>query len=170
MERGDVRGSRGIDRVLANSVALGALTGLRSVAASALLSHELADARDRQPSGGLADLLATPTASRVLALLASGEMLADKTSLVGDRVSPIPLTGRAIMGSLTAAAFAGSQRRPVLLPAVLGAAAAIATAYAAFHLRRLAAEHFEVPDRVLGMVEDAVVIAASRGIASAMEG
>lgn len=170
MGRGSDGTDRGIDRVLVSSVALGALTGLRSMAASALLSHELADARDRQPAGALADLLATPTAARALALLASGEMLADKTSFVGDRISPIPLAGRAIMGSLTAAAFAGSRRHAVLLPAVLGATAAIATAYAAYHARRLVAERFEVPDRILGLVEDAVVVAAGRGIASAMEG
>jgi uncharacterized membrane protein len=96
-------------------------------------------------------------------------MLADKTRFVANRTSPVPLFGRAMIGSLTGAAYAASRRHSVLLPAVAGAASAIATTFAAFHLRRLAAETWGIPDRLLGAVEDALIVAASRGIAEVME-
>jgi uncharacterized membrane protein len=151
------------------AAALGALAGLRSMAAPALLSHEMSNDNDFRYLSRIERVLSSGTAAKLLALLAGGEMLADKTSIVGDRTSAVPLLGRAIMGSFTAAAFAADRRQRILLPAAIGAAAAIASTYAAFHLRRLAAEHFEVPDRVLGMIEDAIVVGAGKGITEMME-
>jgi uncharacterized membrane protein len=157
--------------VLLTSAALGALSGLRGTAAPALLSHELAESRD-DPANGLARLLSSETAASVLTLVASGELLFDR-GLTGGRAgtgSPIPLVGRAIMGSLTAAAFASARRQSVILPAILGGAAALATTAAARKARRLARRHYNVPDRVIEMVEDALVIGAGKGISSVMDG
>lgn len=158
---------RDSDSVLLTSAALGALSGLRGLAAPALLSHQLADGRD-DPASGLAHLLSSDAASRVLGLLAGGEILVDGSRFAGG--SPIPLVGRAIMGSLTAAAYAGANRRPVLLPALIGATAAMVAAIGAHHVRRLAIERFDVSDRLVEMAEDALVVGAGRSIARAMKG
>jgi uncharacterized membrane protein len=114
------------NRVLLTAAGLGAITGVRSMAAPALLAHELST------GGGLAGagtrigrFLGSSSASRLLAVLAGGEMLADKTFFVPDRTSPGPLIGRAVIGSLTAAAYAANRRHPVLIPAAVGAASAI---------------------------------------------
>jgi uncharacterized membrane protein len=155
------------ESVLLTSAALGALSGLRGLAGPALLSRELAEGRD-DPSSGLARLLSSDAASRVLALLASGEILADGTRFGPGRSSPIPLVGRAIMGSLTAAAYASARRGSVALPAIVGGAAALAAAFGAHHLRRLAVDRFAVSDRLVEMAEDAVVVGAGRGIGRAM--
>jgi uncharacterized membrane protein len=156
------------ERILANAAALGAITGIRTLAAPALLGHELSERGASDGNSRLERFLASDGASRLLTVLAGGEMLADKLPFAPDRTSPGPLIVRAMIGSLTAATYAVSRRHPVLLPAAVGAAAAMATAFAAFHLRRLAAERFRIPDRVLGMVEDALVVAASRGVSEAI--
>lgn len=157
---------RGRDAVVVTAAAIGAIAGLRSMAAPAMLTQELSE-----HGGGkhLIDrVLASEGGARLLTLLASGEMLADKSSAMGPRTAAVPLIGRAVVGSLTAAAYASHRRHAVLIPAVVGAAAAIASTFAAFHARRFAGEQLNLPDRLLGMMEDALVVAASRGVAHAI--
>jgi uncharacterized membrane protein len=157
------------ETILMTAAALGAISGMRSMAAPALLTHELAERGSHLDGSTLGRLLSSESTSRVLSLFAGGEMLADKMSFVPDRTSALPLVGRAVIGSLTAAAYAVHRRRSVVLPAAIGAAAAIASTFAAFHIRRFAAERFHIPDRLLGMAEDAVVVAASKGVIAALD-
>lgn len=139
------------------------------MAAPALLSYEIEEMGDADEFGPLERILASEATPRILALLAGGEMLADKTDYVPDRTNPVPLIGRAMMGSLTSAAFAVQRRHAVLVPALVGAASAIASTYAMFHLRKFAGEKLGVPDPLLGLAEDAVVLAASKLVADSME-
>ena len=63
-------------------VALGTITGMRSTA------------------GPLAFALRANSPLKALfGLMAAGEMAADKTSLVGNRIDPVPLAGRAAIGA-----------------------------------------------------------------------
>ncbi|HUE95703.1 MAG TPA: DUF4126 family protein [Longimicrobiaceae bacterium] len=160
---------RGDDSVLLTAVALGTIAGIRSMAAPALLSYGVAESGDADEFGPLERILASDATPRILALLAGGEMLADKTDFVPDRTDPVPLIGRAVVGGVTAAAFAVQRRHPVLLPALVGGASAIASTFAFFHLRRLARDHWHVPDPVLGFAEDAIVLAASKAVVDSME-
>jgi uncharacterized membrane protein len=160
---------RETEPVLLTAAALGAITGMRSMAGAALLTHELGERRSHPGASAFERALGSDALSHLLALFAGGEMLMDKTSLVPDRTSALPLAGRAVVGSLTAAAYAAHRRHPVALPAAIGALSAIASTFAMFHVRRLAADHFHVPDRLLGMLEDALVVAASRGVVAALD-
>ena len=119
------------------TLALGAITGMRSMAGPATwaLSHE----------GGL---------KRVAGVLAAGEMLADKTSFVGKRTAALPLAGRAMMGALVGMGSARDARANALTGAVIGAVAAIVFAHLAFHARR----RLPLPSALGGILEDAVVI------------
>jgi uncharacterized membrane protein len=151
------------------AAALGAVAGLRSMAAPALLTFELSEHSGPHDRSTVEKLLTSQGISRVLAMFAGGEMVADKSEEIPNRTDPLPLITRALIGSLSAAAFAAHKRHAVALPAAIGAASAIASTYASFHLRRIAGERLNVPDRVLGLVEDAFVLAASKGIGMAME-
>jgi uncharacterized membrane protein len=119
------------------TLALGAITGIRSMAGPTTwaLGHE----------GGL---------KRVTALLAAGEMLADKTPFVGNRTAALPLAGRAMMGALVGIGSARDARANALTGAVIGAVAAIAFAHLAFQARR----HLPFSSALGGLLEDAVVI------------
>ena len=86
-------------------VVLGALTGMRSMAGLAMLAL---------PHPGVA--------RPVMALAAAGEMIADKTSLVGDRVDALPLAGRAIIGALVGALIAREDDQNALLGGMVGSA------------------------------------------------
>lgn len=158
-----------IDPVVVTAAGLGAITGVRSMSAPALIAYELADDGAPEPRDAVQRALASPLASRLLAVAAGSEMVADKSSAVPARTSPGPLIGRAVIGSLTAATYAANRRHAVLLPALVGAGAAVASAFAAFHVRTFVTERFNAPDKLIGMIEDAIVVAASRGIAGRME-
>jgi len=90
-------------------LAIGTITGIRSMSGAAAVA-----ARHGGPIG------------RGVALLAAGEMAADKTAIVGDRTDPLPLAGRAIMGALLGGWIAREQHDSLLVGAVLGGATAIA--------------------------------------------
>ena len=123
-------------------VALGAVTGMRSMAGLATLAS--AHRGVTRPA---------------MALAAVGEMIADKTPGIGDRIDPVPLAGRVIMGAVVGGAIAGQQDEPPLLGAVLGAATAPVATHLAYHARK----RLPFPSVASGLLEDSLVIAlASR--------
>ena len=125
-----------IKRVLA----IGAVTGMRSMSGAATVAAQ---------HGGLL--------KQTLALLAAGEMAADKTAFVGNRTDPLPLGGRAIMGALLGGWIAHERHDSMFFGAMLGGATAVAAAHLAFQLRT------RWPDatRATGFVEDAIVLGAA---------
>ena len=122
---------------LRRTMAVGALSGMRSLAGPMALA--------RARGGALAG---------VIALLGGAEMIADKTSVVGDRIDPLPLAGRAAMGGLAGAYVAHTARENMLLGGLFGAASAVAAAHLAFHIRK----RLPLSNIAGGALEDAIVI------------
>jgi uncharacterized membrane protein len=122
---------------LERTLALGAVTGMRSMSGAATLAYE---------HGG--------AVREVFALLAAGEMIADKTGFVGDRIEPGPLAGRALLGAAVGAAVAYEGRDNMLVGGLLGAAVAVAAAHLAFHARK----RLPVASPIGGLIEDAIVM------------
>ena len=121
---------------LTNALAIGALTGMRSMAGPAALAL---------PQGG--------ALGRVVGALAAGELAADKTSFVGNRIDAAPLAGRALIGAIVGGVVAREADSNVLAGAVAGAAAAVAAAHVAFRIRK------RLPAGVAGgLIEDAIVM------------
>lgn len=121
---------------LVRTLALGAITGTRSLSGATALALG---------RGGLA--------ARASTVLWLGEMIADKTPYVGNRTDALPAAGRAVLGGLVGAASAREAHVRPLVGVLLGAGAALTMTYLAFHLRqRLAGSRL-----VGGLVEDAVV-------------
>jgi uncharacterized membrane protein len=96
-------------------------------------------------------------ARAMVSLLAAGELVADKSPAIPARTAALPLAGRLVLG---AAAAAGYAKRKRLQAAAIGAAGALASAYACFHLRRFATNRLRIPNAVAGMVEDAAALGA----------
>ncbi len=122
--------------VLTNAFAIGALTGMRTMAGPA------AHAR---PQGG--------ALGRIVGALAAGEMAADKSSIVGNRTDAAPLAGRALVGAIVGGIVAREGSGSVLAGAAVGAAAAVVAAHVAFRVRQ------RLPAGVAGgLIEDAIVM------------
>ena len=125
---------------LTRVVALATVTGVRSMAGLAAL----AAAR-----GG--------AARSAMMLVAGAEMVADKTPFIGNRIDPLPLGGRALMGATVGALVAHEARENVALGGVLGAATAVVATRIAYDVRR----HLRVPNAAGGLLEDALVVAVA---------
>lgn len=126
------------------AISLGAIAGMRSMSAPALLAH-----RRRLKH------------ERLLEALALFEMAADKTAYVPNRIAPLPLLVRGVSGAVTAStASEAEQKSKRRMLALLGAASAVASAFGTYYLRRLITRKFRVKDNVLGLIEDAAVLKA----------
>jgi uncharacterized membrane protein len=146
--------------VVTRALGMGAAAGLRSLSAPAALSRALSEGR----IGGLEEtpfaILASAGASRALLLLEIGEMLADKLPITPSRTSPPPLLGRMASGALVGAALFASESRRAAVGGALGAAAALAAAYAGERLRARAAQKLGFPDPAVALIEDGIVLLA----------
>lgn len=122
----------------AKVLAAGAATGMRSLSGPAALARE---------RGGVAGVM--------VPMLAAAEMIADKTPFLPDRIDPLPLAGRAVLGAVAGGMVARKTGGAGVLGALLGAAAAVSAAHLAYHARK----RLDVPDAVAGLLEDGLVLA-----------
>jgi uncharacterized membrane protein len=130
---------------LNDTLVLGALTGMRSMAGAAALA--------RRYDGALRN---------VMPVLALGEMVADKTSVVGNRIDPVPLAGRALIGAVVGGVIARERDQSVVVHGLLGAATAIVAAHLAYRVRT----RLPLPSLAGGLIEDSIVVSVASLYAS----
>ena len=140
------------------TAALAAISGVRSMAAPALLARAIG-------RGDVSGLRATPfallgddRASTALQVLMAGEMIGDKTPFIPSRTAAGPLFGRALSGALVGSALFVSRKRPGLSGALLGAASALGGVYAADRLRSATTQGLGLPDPLFGLLEDGLIL------------
>ncbi len=137
---------------------LGVVAGMRSLSAPALLSQRLS--QDTEVTvGRIEQVLASKVGARTLAVLALGELVADKLPQTPARIAPPSLVIRLLSGAFVGASVARRDKRPVLGPALIGAAGALASSFAFYTLRKFATQRLRVPNVVAGLLEDALTAA-----------
>ena len=150
---------------VARVLGIGAITGLRSTAGAAALSRAISAGR----IGGLKDTpfaaLGSPGVSTALRMMEIGEFIADKLPVTPSRTSLLPLLGRAACGALAGATLFVSEERRAEAGAVLGALSAATAAYAGESLRARIQEKLRVPDPIVGLLEDGIVLLGGRLLA-----
>lgn len=131
--------------LLRDTVALGAITGIRSMAGPATLTigHGVLP-------------------SRVAAVLAAAEMVVDKTPFVGTRTDAFPLAGRAVLGAIVGVVVAHERRGNRLLAGIIGATASIAAAHLASRARR----RYPSANLLGGVLEDLIVVSVGAAYAA----
>jgi uncharacterized membrane protein len=123
----------------------------------------------------LAPRLLARGASRPLRALATAfaamELFADKLPFAPNRTAPIWLATRALAGAGIARALLRHRGRGAARgAAVLGAAVAVASAFAGFHIRRALTKRFgggPVANAVCGALEDAAALTVGARLAGA---
>lgn len=148
-----------LPRTTVETLAFAALSGLRSMAPPAMLARAIRRGAVENPEGTPFELLGR--LSPLLQILMVGEMSADKTPFIPGRTSAGPLLGRAASGALVAAALRapGGQGGKGSI-ALLGALSAVAAAFASEKLRAQGGQTLGVPDPVLALLEDGIVLYA----------
>jgi uncharacterized membrane protein len=140
---------------------LGAAAGMRTFVAPAVASMRLQGRLWTWRRNRAEKFLRDDTVGRILLGAAAAELIADKLPLVGDRIKPGPLVARAASGALAGWVVA-KQRESAAELAIVGAASAVAVAFAAWGLRRFITRRSSVPDALVGICEDVLAITAAR--------
>jgi len=147
-----------MNNTLYKTLAFGALAGMRSLAAPALLSHFVSKDESKPLQQTPFSFLGNSTVSKVLKGLAVSEMVGDKLPSVPDRIETPSLLVRSTSGATLGAALYHLKGGNELLGAALGAAAAVAATYGSFYLRKYLCENTSLTNVTLGSLEDAVVV------------
>ena len=144
---------------LVQAACLGAVAGMRSMGAPALVSaHLTRDGHTPPPALMQSPLkwLASPTTALVFKVLGAGEIVGDKLPKTPSRTDPGPLFGRALFGGLCGAALCLDEGESPVLGAALGAVSAVASAFAFYHLRHSLTYDIGLPDLPVALAEDAL--------------
>ena len=134
------------------ALAIGAVTGMRSMLAPTLVSRALGERDDLAGAGEAAQLLTSDTAQTFLPTLAASEMIGDKLPFAPDRT---------IVPSMMFRALAGVRREPMLLPALLGATAALVAAKIGLSLRK-PYQPRPLVNAALGAVEECLALTVGK--------
>lgn len=142
---------------LRRSLGLGAISGLRSMSGPAFLSRAAAQGHIPLDGTNFA-FLGSPRVSKALLVAELGELLGDKLPITPSRTALPPLLGRAAAGALVGAALFASEERRTAAGAAVGSTVAVAAAFAGERVRALAGERLGLPDLLVALAEDAVIL------------
>jgi uncharacterized membrane protein len=139
------------------ALALGMISGLRSASGPAFVGRA-ANRGNMDLDGTFLAFFGSPRLSKVLTLAQLGELIGDKLPMTPSRTAWPPLLGRAVSGGLAGAAAFLSEDRHAATGAILGSSAAVAAAFGGENLRTLVVRLTGLPNPVVAVVEDAVVL------------
>ncbi len=142
---------------LKGAAALGAVAGLRSMMAPALLSQAVRTG-SIELEGTQLEFLSTQLTADIATGAAVLELIADKLPFTPDRTSPGPLIARAASGALVGAALCAARKKELLPGILVGAFAAVAGAFAGYLVRRSLTQNLDAPDLLVALAEDAVAV------------
>ena len=139
---------------------LAALTGMRATSGPAFLSHYLSgQARPKGLAQSPLRFLQNAAVAGTLKGLLALELVGDKNPKVGNRTDPQQAGARAASGALVGAALYKARGGHALSGALVGAAGAVASALATFWLRKTISERTHTRSALVGLGEDALVLA-----------
>jgi len=137
------------------AVGIGAVAGLRTLAAPAVLAWAAKRRWIRLGNSPFATIISAQASTR-LTDLAVSELIADKLPFTPSRLKAGPLASRVVSGAVCGATIYGVVERPLVEGAVLGGVGAIAGALAGYHMRKR--PRHDMPDLGVAVLEDVLAI------------
>ena len=152
--------------VYSGAALMGVASGMRSLASPAIIS-QLARSGLAPVNHSPLAFLNNPLTAKTAAVLAVGELVVDKLPFTPSRTKAPLLVTRVISGAVGGAAVCSAKRRSLFVGALLGAAAAVGASYGTYHLRRWAGKKLNLPDPIVAVVEDVLVVGCAAVVLSA---
>lgn len=152
------------------ALGLGAIAGMRSMSAPALLSHFLSQSPASRLGGSPLHYLQSGKLATGMKLLAVAELVADKIPHVPDRTMPPSLVVRTLSGALVGATLSEAYGESKVTGALLGGLGAIAASYAFLFLRKKLTQSTPLPDAAFAVAEDILAISAGAALLKARPG
>ena len=137
------------------AVGIGAVAGLRTLTAPAVLAWAAKRRWIRLGNSPFATIISAKASTR-LTDLAVSELIADKLPFTPSRLKAGPLASRVVSGAVCGATIYGVVERPLVEGAVLGGVGAIAGALAGYHMRKRL--RHDMPDWGVAVLEDVLAI------------
>ncbi len=145
-------------RVLGQIIGLGAVAGMRTMLAPALLSGTLKKRSSRRLRRTNLRFMQSKSTAATFKVLAAGELIGDKLPMTPNRTEPAGLVGRGMSGALVGVTLAIVSRENRWLGGGLGASSALASAYTFYYLRSKLSQETKLPDILWAGLEDTLAI------------
>jgi uncharacterized membrane protein len=145
------------------AVGIGAVAGLRTLTAPAVLAWAAKRRWIRLGSSPSARIISAKASKRIIDLALS-ELIADKLPFTPSRLKAGPFAARILSGAVCGATIYGVVERPLKEGAVLGGLGAIAGTFAGYYTRRRLSR--DLPDLGVAVLEDTFAIGAGFIIAA----
>jgi uncharacterized membrane protein len=146
-------------KLMLRTAGLCALAGMRTMSGPALVSLD----RELVKRSSVASrFFNSGNVMLAMQALAVGEMVADKLPFMPKRTWLPSLITRASAGAIIGASIYSAEDEPTLNGAIIGGASAIAATYVSYNIRRTLTNTFHVPDFLVALLEDSIII--SRGV------
>ena len=140
-------------------IGLGAVAGMRTMAAPALLSHYLHHHPSKRIRGTNLHFIQTGKAATIFKILAAGELIGDKLPFTPNRTEPGGLIGRGVAGALVGAALASTQgKKYYAAGAGIGMLSALVSTYVFYLLRKKLTDNTLLPGAYWGVMEDVLAV------------
>ena len=136
---------------LKHAFILGALTGSRSMSPLAILANSDPAVPETPPL----KLMQSPLIKPLLAVMATGELIADKTPFVPSRTDLPPLTGRILIGGLCGCIVTPENR---IAGIIAGSFGALLSTYVGYTVRKWLTTNAGLPDFIVALAEDSIVL------------
>ena len=143
--------------VLALTFGIGAITGLRSLTAPAVVSWA-ARFKWITLEHTWAAFLGYAWTAYILAALALAELVNDKLPKTPSRKATGPFAARIVLGAFSGAALCASANQSAALGAVSGGLGAVAGTLGGYEARTRLVKALGVPDFAIALVEDAAAV------------
>jgi uncharacterized membrane protein len=137
------------------AVGIGAVAGLRTLAAPAVLAWAAKRRWIRLGNSPFARIISAKASKRIVDLALS-ELIADKLPFTPSRLKPGPFAARIVSGAVCGATIYDGVEEPLKEGAVLGGLGAISGAFAGYHMRKRLSR--DMPDLGVAVLEDALAI------------
>jgi uncharacterized membrane protein len=138
---------------------------MRAFSAPVVISHMYS----RHPSKNLGytpfQFIQSITTSKVFKVLAAAELVGDKLPYTPNRTSRGGLIGRFLSGVLCGATVYKAGNKNPFIGGLIGGASAIASSFGCMLLRTGLGKRTGIPDPVIGVIEDAIVITTGTALA-----
>jgi uncharacterized membrane protein len=151
--------------VIALSLAIGVVAGLRSLTAPAVVCWA-AQWNWINLQNSSISFLASIRAAWIFTALALAELITDKLPFTPARTKPGGLIVRMLTGGLCGAALCITAGESLILGAALGAVGAVVGAFAGYELRHRLVTKRNASDLLVALIEDAVAIGGAFLIAA----
>ena len=137
------------------AIGIGAVAGLRTLAAPAVLAWAVKRRWIRLGKSPFATIISAKASKRITDLAVS-ELIADKLPFTPSRLKAGPLASRIVSGAVCGATIYGVVKKPLAEGAVLGGVGAIAGAFSGYHMRKRLSG--DMPSLGVAVLEDALAI------------